>query len=209
MNPKEFPQYPRINYRSMLHTVSGVGSSVLGTWCGGLIVNQISNTCLEVAPPCYNVQKSLMSRLHPLSRDTPKAPRYPRRSISTPQWGIRWHPGTWTRRFFADYFMHACERRHDAIFGVNQTALQCNKETTYKLLHSQSPLRPVLATQRPSQTSIIPFGLRPEIQYPKAHEAFYSCQSSWLQLWDFQGVLGVSSSQVLGLLWFLAPILVG
>ena len=26
-------------------------------WFGGLILNQISNTCLEVAAPCYNVNK--------------------------------------------------------------------------------------------------------------------------------------------------------
>ena len=88
------------------------------------------------------------------------------------------HAHACERAFIIVFACGVGERRHDAILCVNQTALQCNKETKYKLLHSQSPFRPVLATQRPNQTSIIPFGLRPEIQYPKAHEAFYSSQSS-------------------------------
>ena len=157
MNPKNSHKIHILLFDAS-HCIRRVGSSFLGTWFGGLTLNQISNTCLEVAAPRYNVQKSLMSRLHPLSRDTPKAPRYPRRSISTPQWGISWHPGTWSRRIFWGLFLSrakhvmwilkfalyvcmcsfvfACgvgERRHDAILCLNQTALQCNKETTYKL----------------------------------------------------------------------------
>ena len=105
--PKEFPQNPHITIRCFTRWIQ---LSWYMVWQPYLKSNQqYLVTCLEVAAPCYNVQNSLMSRLHPLSRDTPKAPRYPRRSISTPQWGINWHPGTWSRRFFEDYCMHACD----------------------------------------------------------------------------------------------------
>lgn len=90
--PKEFPQYSHITVRCFtLHQELDPAFLVHGL--AALILNQISNSCLDVASPCCNVQKSLMSHLQ--SRGTPKALRYPMRSISTPQWGISWHPGTW------------------------------------------------------------------------------------------------------------------